>query len=113
MRDVGALDFFVFAADNARRQADEVKARHVAVSFEEFARRVRAQQERHGMRTAVVTKAKSGILVRCERWRACDDNSCWERDPHPVRREGRYSCRRNERCAMTGIACRCIDAESV
>ena len=52
---------------------------------------------------------KSTILVRCERWRECDDHFCRERLPHVVRREGHYSCRRRERCIEKGIVCRCIN----
>ena len=51
------------------------------------------------------------MKVRCELWKSCKDHDCKERQPHDVRRDGAWSCRRKSKCDWIGKTCRCVPVE--
>ena len=52
---------------------------------------------------------KDNLKVRCERWRICKDDSCYEKEEHEVRRDKHYSCKRKAKCITTGKVCGCVE----
>lgn len=47
--------------------------------------------------------------VICEHYATCTDNTCLEKKPHTVRRDGHYSCKRRTTCQETGRVCGCVE----